>query len=302
MKKKAVFTYDPSRGKGILFFLPVCGALTALEILLVRTFGGTKVGLQFFLLLIAMVIAGIPLIFLLYRFYSLIFSAYRLERDGLHIQWGPRSEVIPLNAIEWIRTPAEMTVDVPWSILPMPGAYLGTVTADEHLTFEFLASDMNKMLFLGTPRYIYVISPRDPSAFLNGFERILQMGSLENEEWVTDRPVVWLLDAWADIPGRISWALSVFFLICLYIWVGLRFQTNTMLPGAFTPTGLPAEGSSGMNAVALPIAATAVWILGTVLGLRIFRHWKKQNIAELVWGASAASVLQFLIAAILNFH
>lgn len=302
MKKSASFAYSPSRGKGILFFTAVCGILIVLEIFLIQTFGGTTIGLQFFLLLIAILIIGIPLIFLLYRFYSLIFSVYRLERDGLHIQWGPRSEVIPLNAIEWIRTPAEMTEDVPWSVLPMPGGYLGTVSVGEHRTFEFLASDMSKMLFLGTPRYIYVISPQNPSGFLTGFERILQMGSLENETWVTSRPAGWLLDAWADKPGRISEILSFFFLICLYIRVGLRFQINTLLPGAFNSMGLPAEGSSGTNALILPISATAVWILGTVLGLWVFQHWKKQNIAELIWGASAAAVLQFLAAAILNFH
>ena len=103
-----------------------------------------------------MIIAAVPLGFLLYRLYSLIFSFYRLERDGLHIQWGLRAEVIPLNAIEWIRSPAEMTEDVPWSVLPMPGAYLGTVPVDDRSTYEFLASDMGKMLFLGTSRYRFI--------------------------------------------------------------------------------------------------------------------------------------------------
>ena len=60
MAKKTAFTYAPSRGKGILFLAPVCVVLTALEIYLVRNFGGTKIGLQFFLLLIAMIIAAVP--------------------------------------------------------------------------------------------------------------------------------------------------------------------------------------------------------------------------------------------------
>ena len=302
MEKSASFTYQPSRGKGLLFFLLVCGILTAIEIILFRTFSGTKVGLQFFLLLIAMLITGIPLLFLLYRFYSLIFSAYRLKRDGLHIRWGARSEIIPLNAIEWIRSPAEMTEDVPWSVLPMPGAYLGTVSHDDRLTFEFLASDMSTMLFLGTSRFIYVISPRDPSAFLNGFERVLQMGAVSDEKWVTTRPVGWLLDVWADIPGRISGILSAVFLICIYIWVGLRFQLNNTLPISFTPSGAPAEGAAGANPLILPMAATVIWVIGTVLGLWIFQRRQKKDIAELVWGASAAAVLQFLIAAVINFH
>ncbi len=302
MAKKTAFTYAPSRWKGILFLFAVCAALTALEIFLVRNFGGTKIGLQFFLLLIAMIIAAVPLGFLLYRLYSLIFSFYRLERDGLHIQWGLRAEVIPLNAIEWIRSPAEMTEDVPWSVLPIPGAYLGTVPVDDRSTYEFLASDMGKMLFLGTSRYIYVISPQKPAAFMTGFERILQMGSLTGEEWTTSRPVGWLLDAWADLPGRISTILSIFFLVGLYIWIGLNFQADTVLPGAFSPTGAAAEGITPANVLILPLGATFVWFAGTVLGLWIFQRKRERGIAELVWGASCAAVLQFLTAAVMNFH
>ena len=302
MAKKTAFTYAPSRVKGILFLGAVCAALTAAEIFLVSTFGGTKIGLQFFLLLIAMIIAAVPLGFLLYRLYSLIFSYYRLERDGLHIQWGLRAEVIPLNAIEWIRSPAEMTEDVPWSVLPMPGGYLGTVPVDDRNTYEFLASDMGTMLFLGTSRYIYVISPRNPAAFMTGFERILQMGSLSGEEWTTSRPVGWLLDAWADLPGRIASILSVLFLVALYVWIGLNFQTDTGLTAAFSPTGTPAEGIAPVNVLVLPLGATFVWFAGTVLGLWIFQRKKEKGIAELVWGASCAAVLLFLAAAVMNFH
>ncbi len=302
MNKTTAFTYAPARAKGLLFLFPACILLIFLEIFLVSSFGSTNIGLQFFLLLIAMIITGVPLAFLLYRLFSLTFSYYRLERDGLHIQWGLRSEIIPLNAIEWIRSPAEMTEDVPWSVLPMPGAYLGTVSVDDHRTYEFLASDMNRMLFLGTSRYIYVISPQKPAGFMSGFERILQMGSLSNEQWVTARPVGWLLDAWANTTARISVILSLIFLVGLYIWVGLRFQTHGLLPNSFTAEGKPAEGVGGSNALVLPMGATAVWVLGMLLGLWVFQRRKKQGIAELVWGASAAAVLQFLIAAVLNFH
>ena len=302
MSKKASFSYAPSRGKGILFLFPVCALLIGAEVFLLMNFGGTKIGLQFFLLLIAMIIVAVPLIFLLYRLYSLLFSSYRLERDGLHIQWGLRSEVIPLNAIEWIRMPSEMTEDVPWSVLPIPGAYLGTVSNEAGHTYEFLASDMSRMLFLGTSRYIYVISPKDPAAFMNGFERILQMGSLTGEQWTTTRPVGWLLDVWADRPARISMILSVIFLIILYIWVGLHFQPGIFLPAVFSPDGTVPENSKSVNVLVLPLGATVIWIAGSILGLFIFHRRENRNIAELVWGASSAAVFQFLAAAVMNIH
>ena len=300
--EETVFNYAPSRGKGILFLFPICALMIAGEIFLLRYFDVTQVGLQFFLLLFAMVLIAIPLFFLLYRLFSLIFSYYRLERDGLHIQWGLRKEVIPLNAIEWIRRPQEMTEDVPWSVLPMPGAYLGTVTVDEHLTFEFLASEMSKMLFLGTSRYIYVISPRDTESFLNGFERILQMGALTNVRWTTSRPGNWILEAWRNKPGRRSTLLSLVLLIILYIWVGTHFQVGSTISLSFSPEGKPLEQLSSVNMLVIPMAATIVWITGSILGLLLFQRKENRRSAELVWYAVSAAVMQFLAAAIMNFH
>ena len=279
----------------------VCGSLIFLEIRLFSTFNISNVGIQFFLLLIALIIIAVPLMFLLYRLYSLIFSVYRLERDGLHIRWGLRREVIPLNAIEWIRPPAEMTEDVPWSVMPMPGAYLGTVRVDEHLTYEFLASDISKMLFLRTSRFVYAISPRDPKAFLTGFERILQMGALTNVQWTTARPGNWLIEAWNSRSGRICTFLSLFFLIVMYIWMGLRFQVMKQISFSFSPTGEPLDLLPSVNMLVIPLAATIIWVLGTALGLLIFQRRESRRTAGLVWGAVTAAVLQCLIAAFLNY-
>lgn len=157
------YSYPPARGQGIALHLALCLLLIGLEVFLVFNFAVTQVGLQFFLLLIAMMIFAVPLVFLLYRLYSLINASYDLKRDGLHIRWGQRREVIPLNAIEWIRRPEEMNRDVPWSVLPMPGAYLGTVTTKDGVTFEFLASSMQTMLFLGLPVIFMSSLPKTPS-------------------------------------------------------------------------------------------------------------------------------------------
>jgi hypothetical protein len=75
--------------------------------------------LLFFVLLIISLLLLIPIFFIGYRTLALIFSSYRMERDGFHIQWGLRKEIIPLTEIEWIRTPKEMPFEIPWSFLPM---------------------------------------------------------------------------------------------------------------------------------------------------------------------------------------
>ena len=309
MEKQTAFTYAPSRGKGILFLSAACAVLGFLESSLLKWFDISHIDLRFFLVLIAMIIFAVPLAFLLYRLYSLIFSYYRLERDGLHIQWGLRSEVIPLNAIEWIRSPREMTEDVPWSVLPMPGAYLGTVPVGEQMTFEFLASDMGKMLFLGTSRYIYAISPRSPEKFMTGFERILQMGTLTNVPWTTARPAGWLLDAWNNRYGRLFTLLSLGFLVILYIWSGLHFQDGAAIGRVFAAEVRPGQefreavprSLPVMRMQILPVAGTVIWIFGTILGLWFYQQKAYRRAAELMWGAASAAVLQCLIAAFLVY-
>ena len=301
MRKNYEFQYAPSRFKGVLFLSLVCGALIWIEIYLIGRFDLSQIGLQFFLLLIALIIIGVPLALLLYRLYSLIFSYYRLERDGLHIQWGLRTEVIPLNAIEWIRKPEDMTEDVPWSVMPMPGAYLGTVANPNGPEFEFLASDMGNMLFLGTSRYIYVISPSDPDEFLEGFERILQMGALTNVNWTTTRPGKWILEAWNDKIGRNCTILSMLILILTYIRVGSRFQVNSTVSLSYSATGEPVGTVPSANMLVVPLAATIIWISGTILGLWVFQQKNSRRAAELVWAAVSAAVLQCLAAAFMIF-
>ena len=295
------YSFPPARGKGIALHLALCLLLIGLEVYLVISFAVMEVGLQYFLLLIAMLILAVPLVFLLYRLYSLIFSSYDLRRDGLHIRWGQRREVIPLNAVEWIRRPQDMTCDVPWSVLPMPGAYLGTVPTKDGLTFEFLASDTETMLFLGTSRYIYAISPEDPDEFLLGFERVLQLGALDNVRWESRRPANWVIEAWKDKPGRICAILSINLLTALFIFVGSRFDVNRTVSLSFSPLGEPTEELSAVNMLVVPLSAGIIWIAGSVLGLRLYQNADCRRTAELVWGATAAAILQCLIAALLIF-
>lgn len=295
------YSYFPERGKGIALHLALCLLLIGLEVFLVLNFALTQVGLQFFLLLIAMMIFAVPLVFLLYRLYSLLNASYDLKRDGLHIRWGQRREVIPLNAIEWIRRPEEMNRDVPWSVLPMPGAYLGTVPTRDGVTFEFLASSMDTMLFLGTSRYIYVISPEDPDLFLMGFERVLQMGALDNVRWESRRPANWLLEAFRNKVCRISLILSVNLLTVLFILVGSRFQVTRTISLSFSPLGEPTEELGAVNMLVVPLSAVIIGLAGFALGLRLFQAENCRRTAELVWGAATAAILQCLIAALLIF-
>ena len=296
-QSKQVYSYPPAREKGTLFFSAVLLVLLPIEIFLIHTLTEKEFGLGYFLLLMAAGILAVPAAFLIYRFYSLLFSSYEFERNSLTIRWGKRNEVIPLNAIEWIRTPQEMPYEVPWSVLPMPGAYLGTVENSYYGKFEFLASDTSKMLFLGTAKCIFVISPENPSAFMNGFERILQLGSLSETNWETVRPANWIIEMWKNKIGRRSIIIMSSLLAVLFLWVGFRFKYKANVTMQFSASGMAQEVLPVSNIIVIPILAAVTFIALTVLGGKIHQNEKQTKIGEIIWVSGIAAVLQYLIAA-----
>ena len=129
----------------------------------------------------------------------------------------------------------------------------------------------------------------------------MQMGALDNVEWVTTRPGSWLIEAWRDKIGRRSTLLSVVILIGLYIFVGSRYQVEKTISLSFSPSGEPLEEISAVNMLVVPLAATFIFVIGTVTGLFLFQNKENRRLAELMWGSVTAAVLQCLAAAIMIF-
>lgn len=51
----------------------------------------------------------------------------------------------------------------------------------------------------------------------------------------------------------------------------------------------------------VPLAATIIWLGGSIMGLLLFQRKENRRTAEIVWGAVSAAVLQCLIAALMIF-
>lgn len=297
--KKQTLSFSPSKAGGILFLDIASTILIYTEILLIGLFSQKDYGIGYFLLLMGMVLTAAAAVFLLYRLFCLIFSGYRFARNGLTIRWGLRNEVIPLNAIEWIRQPSEMPEEIPWSVLPMPGAYLGSVESPYYGQIEFLASDIRKMLFMGTAERIYALSPNDPKAFIEGFERILQLGVLNEIDWETVRPGNWILDLWHNKIGRISTIISLNLLALLFLWIGFRFRFRDEILLQFSAAGKAAEKLPVKNIMIIPMLATISWFISAILGGRLYQRDNMKHTAELVWCAGVLAIIQFIISVIL---
>ena len=294
-------SFSPKRIRGVLFLGGVSLVLLAGEALLISLLQSSPIGTNFFLYALSAVIVAVPLLFLLYRLYSLLFSSYTLDRKGLHIQWGKRSEVIPLNMIEWIRRPEEMPYDIPWSVLPMPGAYLGTVPSEEYRQIEFLASDTSTMLFVGTPKAVYAVSPRRPDDFLEGFRRMLQYGSTEAETWTTYRPANWILESWRDQTGRTTVILTALQLLVMILYIGFRYTAGKRIPMQFSASGVAEEVHTGQTVLVIPVLACLSAAAAYFFGGQLYSRPGFQNTARLVWVFMTLTVLLFEIAVVLIF-
>ncbi len=290
------FSFSPERFTGLLVLIPLCGVLLFLEITCIGSFLHSSPGIRFFLLFLGGFFLLVPLFFVAYRIFALIFSYYRLERNDLILKWGLRREMIPMNEIEWIRRPSEMLYEIPWSVFPMPGAYTGVKQTEYYNRIEFMASDVHRMLFVGTSRCIYAISPQNPTRFIEAFNRILQMGVLSEVEWKTVRPADWIADALKNKTARVCTVISINLLTILFLWIGFRFGSRNTISLQFSALGVPQEILPVGNVMILPVLAVAFWLADLMAGVRIYSYPDEKKDAELLWCSGVLIQALFVVA------
>lgn len=170
--------FYPDRKQGIILhgILLVFLILTMLAALWAATRWAEGSIFVFILILIVILTVLIPFIF--YRGYALINARYILEREGLRIRWGLRTEDIPLSEIKWLRRANESGYSIQMPLLGWSGAILGEKQSESLGAIEFIASDLEKIILIATLGKIYAISPQNPRDFELAFQRTFEMGSL----------------------------------------------------------------------------------------------------------------------------
>lgn len=297
--EQSEYIFFPERLSGFLLLIPLALVLIVINVFLFLLFSRQQPGILFFLSFILSVGFMIPVAAILYRIYGLSTARYQITRSAIQLKWGIHSEIIPLSDVMWVRKPDEMNTEVPWPPLPMPGAYNGRVRTGDHSTIEFLASNVRRMVFIGTMDQIYGISPSDPDSFILSFERILQMGTLSNTKRETIRPIDWISASFGNRTARISMVLSIGLLILLSLWIGFRMAATSTVRLGFTPAGIPNDPIPVQNILILPILAAAFWLINLISGIQMYKEPVLRKYAELLWGFSPVILFCFLVAAFL---
>jgi hypothetical protein len=257
-----------------------------------------QVGSYFVFLLVISVVLAPPVIWLTYRGYALSQSEYSLERDGLRIHWGLRSEDIPLPKIEWVRPAAELGFHLPLPLLWLPGGILGTRTIEGLGPVEFIASERRTMLLIATPEKVFVISPADANGFMRAFQRAMEMGSPTPLVSHSAVPAAFLQRVWSDWAARWLIAAGLVFCTALFVYVSMAVPTLSRISLGFDRLGHPVEFGPPERLLLLPVLAIFAYAVDLSAGLFFYRRFGDRPISYMLWAGSALTPILLIVAAL----
>ena len=229
-----------------------------------------------------------------YRMFGLYRAKYELDRNFLQINWGMRFERVPVSDIEWVKHISHFKNGLSLPFLHFTGSITGEVQQEGLGNVEFLASEAENMVLIGTPKKIFAISPADLNQFLAAVNRIFEMGTLEVNEGHSVYPPLALTSAWKDTKNQTMWIFTLlanlaFLGLVLYLLPGI----NSIILSAST-ANIPQEPVPGQQLLLLPLLSFASSFIGFLLGLYLYQDQKMARLAQLIWGASPVATI-FLI-------
>jgi hypothetical protein len=254
----------------------------------------SQISLRFLLYLLPAILALVVVPFLTYRAYALQRANYLVERDGFRLQWGLRSEDIPMDVVEWVGTEDDLDFKLPNPPFRLPGSVLGVRQLPEERTLEYLAARSRSLMLIATHRRVFAISPDDNQEFIRAFREVTELGSLTPIPARSVYPAFMFSRSWADRPARILILLGGLLSILFLVWVILTAPTRASISLRFTPTGLPTESVPSVRLLLLPVVNLFIFFVDLFLGLFLYRRTESQPVAYMLWVTSILTSLLFM--------
>lgn len=290
-----VKTFFPSRARGTI----ILGSILILFLTLAGMFfwlsAMTPVGWLFALYLAGGIISCLPLPMLSYRLTALIRAYYALDRNRLTIHWGLRTEILPLNMIEWFRPLEDLTTPLPTPPIPLPGAYIGSRMVEGLGKVEFLADSFLNGLMIATSQSIFVISPADLNEFMAAFHRWIEMGSLDEIRAESIQPSFVLGKLWDDKLARALVLASFALGTILLLWVIALITSAPSIYMGSMQTGEQAFRVPSIRLVIYPILFGFIFIMDLIGGTYFYRREDQKYAAYLMWSGGVITPLLILI-------
>jgi hypothetical protein len=253
-----------------------------------------------------------------YRLYALWVASYSLERDGLRIHWGFRSEDVPINKILWVRSVDELGVSLPVPFVRWPGSVIGTrywhnplregraydhlpgggfgepgAAGDYRVPIEFLAGKTSVLVLIATAERIFAISPDDKESFLAAFRQVNEMGSLTPLPPQSVRPGFLFSEIQGDRVARILILAGFLLALLLLAWVIFTIPGREQISLRTSAARLPVDYVPAIQLLLLPVLNLLFFLADASLGLFFYRRPEIRPLSYLLWANSVVVSLLF---------
>lgn len=280
------FIFYPERRLGLIFNLIAASILLAISGWGIWQVFQVHVGFDLILYAVVALIALFLFPYMVYRFMALRAARYVIERDGIHLSWGIRSEEVPMDEVLWIRRADELAEPPLTPIFRLPGTIIGTRKNRDIGTIEYFATSKSNLVFIAIKGKAYAISPAEADEFVLTFKRLMELGSLSPIAARSVYPTFLIARVWTEPYAR-NLLLAGFILnILLFVWVSLQAPTYDEIRLGYATPGEPVPS---IRLLLLPIISTFLFALDGFIGLFFFR---REIIAERPSPESNSSLLE----------
>jgi len=236
----------------------------------------------------------IPFLLLVIQMVRVLRSQYRIDREGLTIQWGYQKMIIPIQEIEWIRPVDQMGYSIPLPASAKLGLFNGKTYSPNLGDILFFATQQQDAFLIGTTQEVIFLSPLDADAFQNGLQESVYLGSitpLERKSISVDSP---FLTIRANLQLYLPIAFSFLLNLGLFVLVGFVVNSReTIQVGSVL-------FESTSNLVIIPILAILLNILDGILIPFLYKNESLRPYAFLTAYSGLITTLLLSIAIIIS--
>jgi len=193
---------------------------------------------------------------------------YHLNRNGLAIQWGLGQQRIPIKAIEEVVPGKDIIVPATFRGINLGGLRFGwgDVAGYGPLKFQTTAS-LTQSLLVVTANQSYVISPRQPDAFLKAWHARQELGP--TQQWTSQVRREWPFNSPLLADSLTWWLVGIAALLWLALlgYIALSYpDLPPSVPISFNSLGRADRIADKAALFTLPTAGVIVWLVNAFLG------------------------------------
>jgi hypothetical protein len=244
-----------------------------------------------YLALILLFLLTVPYLF--YRLYALHRSAYILERGGITLQWGWRTEILPMDQINWVYRDSDLETSPKPPAIHWPGAVTGIRRFQRGPEVEFMASRANELVIISAGKRYYAISPRYVDELITTYQDLIELGSLQPLPGQSIQPDRVITEIYKN---RVSLAMiltGAVLNISLLIWVLQVIPSRETISLGFRPDGVLRESLDSVRLILFPILNSSAYLANLVLGLFMYRTPENRALAYILWAAGILTAVLF---------